>query len=51
MSKTLEIYRSIIAAGVAEGTLRPVDPYFTFLAIMGLCEKYLQASSSLTAME
>ena len=44
MSKTLEIYRSIIAAGVAEGTLRPVDPYFTFLAIMGLCEKYLQAS-------
>jgi AcrR family transcriptional regulator len=44
MSKTLDIYRSIIDAGVAEGSLRPIDPYFTFLAIMGLCEKFLHAS-------
>lgn len=44
MSKTLDIYRSIIDAGVQEGTLRPIDPYFTFLAIMGLCEKFQHAS-------
>ena len=44
MSKTLDIYRGIIDAGVAEGTLRRVDPYFTFLAIMGLCEKFRHAS-------
>ncbi len=44
MSKTLDIYRSLIDAGVAEGTLRPVDPHFTFLAIMGLCEKFRHAS-------
>ncbi len=44
MSKTLDIYRSIIDAGVEEGTLRPIDPYFTFLAIMGLCEKFQHAS-------
>lgn len=44
MSKTLDIYRSLIDAGVVEGTLRPVDPYFTFLAIMGLCEKFRHAS-------
>lgn len=44
LSKTLDIYRSLIDAGVAEGTLRPVDPYFTFLAIMGLCEKFRYAS-------
>jgi len=44
LSKTLEIYRSLIDAGVAEGTLRRVDPYFTFLAIMGLCEKFRHGS-------
>jgi AcrR family transcriptional regulator len=44
MSKTLDIYRSIIDAGVAEGTLRPIDPHFAFLAIMGLCEKFRHAS-------
>jgi len=44
MSKTLDIYRAIIDAGVAEGSLRAVDPYFTFLAIMGLCEKFRHAS-------
>jgi AcrR family transcriptional regulator len=44
MSKTLDIYRSIIDAGVAEGSLKPIDPYFTFLAIMGLCEKFQHAS-------
>lgn len=44
MSKTLDIYRSIIDAGVTEGSLKPIDPYFTFLAIMGLCEKFQHAS-------
>jgi AcrR family transcriptional regulator len=44
MAKTLDIYRSIIDEGVAEGTLRPIDPHFAFLAIMGLCEKFRHAS-------
>ena len=44
MSKTVDIYRSIIDAGVAEGTLRRVDPQFTFLAVMGLCEQCEHAS-------
>ncbi|MBN8829988.1 MAG: hypothetical protein J0G94_05000 [Sphingomonadales bacterium] len=47
LSKTLDIYGSLIDAGVAEGSLRPVDPYFTFLAIMGLCEKFRHASKLL----
>lgn len=38
-SRTVDIYRSIIEAGVAEGTLRRVDPQSTFLAVMGLCEQ------------
>jgi len=44
MTKTLDIYRGIIDTGVAEGSLRPIDPYFTFVAIMGLCEQYQHAS-------
>jgi AcrR family transcriptional regulator len=44
MSRTVDIYQSIIDAGVAEGTLRPVDPQFTFFAIMGLCEQCEHAS-------
>jgi len=44
MSKTLDIYRDIIDSGVREGSLRPIDPYFTFIAIMGLCEQYQHAS-------
>jgi AcrR family transcriptional regulator len=44
MSKTLDIYSSIIDAGVEEGSLKPIDPYFTFLAIMGLCEQFQHAS-------
>jgi AcrR family transcriptional regulator len=44
MSKTLEIYSSIVDAGVEEGSLKPIDPYFTFLAIMGLCEQFQHAS-------
>jgi len=44
MSKTLDIYRDIIDSGVDEGALRPIDPYFTFVAIMGLCEQYQHAS-------
>ena len=43
MSKTLDIYDAIIEKGVEEGTLRRVDPYFTFVAIMGLCEQFLHA--------
>jgi len=44
MVKTLDIYRDIIDSGVREGALRPIDPYFTFVAIMGLCEQYQHAS-------
>ncbi|MEZ5709298.1 MAG: hypothetical protein R3E02_07930 [Blastomonas sp.] len=44
MSKTVDIYRGIIDAGVKEGSLRPIDPYFTFVAIMGLCEQYQHAT-------
>jgi AcrR family transcriptional regulator len=44
MSKTLEIYSAIIDAGVEEGSLKHIDPYFTFLAIMGLCEQFQHAS-------
>jgi AcrR family transcriptional regulator len=40
MSKTMDIYRDIFGAGVTEGTLRPLDEFFTFLAIMGLCEQF-----------
>jgi len=44
MTKTLDIYRGIIDSGVAEGSLRPIDAHFTFVAIMGLCEQYQHAS-------
>jgi AcrR family transcriptional regulator len=44
MTKTLDIYRGIIDSGVEEGSLRPIDPHFTFVAIMGLCEQYQHAS-------
>lgn len=44
MTKTVDIYRSIVESGVAEGSLRPIDPYFAFVAIMGLCEQYQHAS-------
>jgi len=40
ISKTLEIYDGIISAGIDEGILRAVDPRFTYLAIMGLCEQF-----------
>jgi AcrR family transcriptional regulator len=44
VTKTLDIYRDIIDAGVAEGSLRPIDPYLTFVACMGLCEQYQHAA-------
>jgi AcrR family transcriptional regulator len=44
MTKTLDIYRDIIDSGVQEGLLRPIDPHFTFVAVMGLCEQYQHAS-------
>jgi AcrR family transcriptional regulator len=40
MSRTLEIYRSIMDAGVEQGSLRPLDVSFTYLAMMGLCEQF-----------
>jgi AcrR family transcriptional regulator len=40
MTRTLEIYRDIIDGGVREGTLRPMDERYTFLALMGLCEQF-----------
>jgi len=51
MSKTLDIYRDIIASGVKDGLLRPIDPYYTFFAIMGLCEQYQHASRFIAATE
>ena len=44
MTKTLDIYRGIIDAGVREGALRPIDPYFTFIAMMALCEQFQHAA-------
>jgi AcrR family transcriptional regulator len=40
MSRTLEIYRGIMTAGVEQGSLRALDVSFTYLAIMGLCEQF-----------
>jgi AcrR family transcriptional regulator len=40
MSRTLEIYRGIMTDGVAQGSLRPLDVSFTYLAMMGLCEQF-----------
>jgi len=40
MSRTLEIYRGIMADGVEQGSLRPLDVPFTYLAMMGLCEQF-----------
>jgi AcrR family transcriptional regulator len=40
MSKTMDIYRDIIKSGVSDGTLRPLDEFYTFFAIMGLCEQF-----------
>jgi AcrR family transcriptional regulator len=40
MSRTLEIYRGIMADGVQQGSLRPLDVSFTYLAMMGLCEQF-----------
>jgi len=40
MSRTLEIYRGIMADGVEQGSLRPLDVSFTYLAMMGLCEQF-----------
>jgi AcrR family transcriptional regulator len=40
MSRTLEIYRGIMDAGVEQGSLRPLDVSFTYLAMMGLCEQF-----------
>ena len=44
MTTTVDIYRTIIDAGVAEGSLRPIDAYLTFVACMGLCEQYQHAA-------
>jgi AcrR family transcriptional regulator len=40
MSRTLDIYRGIMDAGVEQGSLRPLDVSFTYLAMMGLCEQF-----------
>ena len=40
ISRTLEIYDSIVRAGVKERQLRAIDVRFTYLAIMGLCEQF-----------
>jgi AcrR family transcriptional regulator len=43
-TKTVDIYQDIINSGVAEGSLRPIDPSFAFAAISGLCEQYQHAA-------
>jgi AcrR family transcriptional regulator len=40
MSRTLEIYRGIMADGVEQGSLRPLDVPYTYLAMMGQCEQF-----------
>lgn len=40
ISKTMEIYQDIIKRGVSDGLLRPLDEFYTFFAIMGLCEQF-----------
>ena len=40
MSRTLDIYRGIMDAGVEQGSLRALDVSFTYLAMMGLCEQF-----------
>jgi AcrR family transcriptional regulator len=44
LTKTHEIYLDIINSGVQEGSLRSIDPQFTFVAVQGLCEQYQYAS-------
>jgi AcrR family transcriptional regulator len=43
-TKTVDIYKDIIDSGVAEGSLRPIDPTFAFVAVSGLCEQYQHAA-------
>lgn len=40
-SRGLEGYKSILAAGAKDGSLRQVEPAFLFLAIIGMCEFFL----------
>jgi AcrR family transcriptional regulator len=40
LDKTLDMYREIFRTGVADGTLRPLDELYTYLAILGLCEQF-----------
>lgn len=40
LDKTLDMYREIFGSGVAEGSLRPLNELFVYLAILGLCEQF-----------
>lgn len=40
-SRALEGYKSILAAGAKDGSLRQVEPAFLFLAVIGMCEFFL----------
>lgn len=40
-------YRNAIDAGVAAGTMRPVDPLFLHIAVIGLCATYVASRSIL----
>lgn len=42
----LAAYRAIIDQGVAEGTLRPVDPKFLYHGLIGACEHMFNATYS-----
>lgn len=40
-------YRTLVAQGAADGTLRPVDPVHLYLTVIGSCEFLYSASASL----
>jgi TetR/AcrR family transcriptional regulator len=42
----LAAYRAIVAQGVAEGTLRPVDPAFLYYSLAGSCDHLFHAATS-----
>lgn len=43
----IERYRGYLAAGVADETLRDVDPGFLYMAVIGLCDFFVIASPKL----
>lgn len=46
-SSAIDRYNGYLEAGVAEGTLRDVDPAFLYMAIVGMCDFFVIASPKL----